>query len=151
MKEESNLKIETNDKAEPDSKRGNKFFTKDKICFFVIGLLLGAVIASGAFLIYNNINQSNQSATMPGNGTPPNMSNGGTPPELPNGETPPELPDGEMPGTPPEASGEDDQSNSNNSNNSSNSNSSSNSSSSNSSKSRPQRPSEKLSNTNETN
>ena len=99
MKEESNLKIETNDKAEPDSKRGNKFFTKDKICFFLIGLLLGAVIASGAFLIYSNIANNNQSSQMPGTSTPPNMSDGGTPPSMPDGSTPPEMPDGE---TPPE-------------------------------------------------
>lgn len=80
-------------------KREDKFFTKDKICFFLIGLLLGAVIASGAFLIYSNIANNNQSSQMPGASTPPNMSDGGTPPSMPDGSTPPEMPDGE---TPPE-------------------------------------------------
>lgn len=122
----------TNIEIESTTKRKTNFFTKDKICFFVIGLLLGAVIASAAFLIYANVNGNNNSAVGPGNGTPPNMMNGGTPPEMPDGEmpdggTPPELPDGETPNN---------QSNSDN-----NSSDSSSNNSNSSSKTRPERPS----------
>lgn len=64
---------------------------KDKILLFVIGVLVGAVISTGAFFVYskatNNANCNNQSMQMPG-GTPPSMSNGqngenGQPPEKP--------------------------------------------------------------------
>ena len=72
--------------------------TKGKIMLFVIGVLLGAVIASAAFLISVNTlginNGGGSSAQMPGGG--------GTPPEMPSGDksqsgqsqqgTPPEMP-----------------------------------------------------------
>lgn len=137
MKDNNNIEIETT------TKRKDKFFTKDKICFFVIGVLLGAIIASSAFLIYSNINGNSNSAMGPGNGTPPNMSDGGTPPELPNGEmpdggTPPELPDGETP-----SENNTDQENSNES--------SENSSTSKSDNARSKKPSGKPSKTNSTN
>lgn len=74
---------------------------KDKIMIFVIGLLVGAVLASGAFFIYTKTNSTNcdtQTTQMNG-GTLPEMPNGenGQPPEMPNGENgqPPEKPDGE--------------------------------------------------------
>ena len=55
---------------------------------FIIGLLLGAVIATGAFYVYTkaNTNCSNQNTQM-------NM-NGGQPPEMPSGQNgqPPEKP-----------------------------------------------------------
>ena len=63
---------------------------KDKIYVFVIGLLLGAVIATGAFYVYtttsNKCNCNNQNTNM----------NGGTPPEMPSGQNnqngqPPEM------------------------------------------------------------
>ncbi len=61
---------------------------KDKIILFVIGVLFGAVIATGAFYVYSkattcNTNSNNQ-MQMPG----------GNPPEKPSGENgqPPELP-----------------------------------------------------------
>ncbi len=66
---------------------------KDKIITFVIGLLVGAVISTGAFYIYTTTSKcdcSNQNALM----------NGGEPPEKPNGENgqPPEKPsDGSLP------------------------------------------------------
>ena len=73
---------------------------KDKIMLFIIGLLTGAVLATGAFYAYSKINSSNNNQT---------SMNGGTPPSMPNGQTP-ELPSGEN-GQPPEMS------NSNNSQN----------------------------------
>ena len=79
---------------------------KDKILTLIIGILIGAIIASAGFVIYIKTNNTNKG---PGSGTPPQMNqsqdgnqNGGTPPTLPNGEmpnnndgTPPELPNGE--------------------------------------------------------
>jgi len=67
---------------------------KDKILLFVIGVLVGAVISTGAFFVYTkatttcNTNSNNQIG-MPG-GNPPSMQNGqsgqnGQPPEMPNG------------------------------------------------------------------
>ena len=53
--------------------------TKGKIVLFVIGVLLGAVIASAAFLICVNtlgVNNSESSMQMPGGGTPPEMPGG---------------------------------------------------------------------------
>ena len=65
---------------------------KDKIMVFIIGLLLGAILATGAFYLFvNNSNDCNQSSQM----------TGGQPPEMPDGQTPPEKPDGEN-GQPPE-------------------------------------------------
>ena len=63
---------------------------KDKIMIFIIGVLVGAVIATGAFFVYTkattcNINNNNQ-MQMPG-GNPPSMPDGqnGQPPEKPEG------------------------------------------------------------------
>lgn len=64
---------------------------KDKIFMLIIGLLLGAVIATGAFYVYttsNKCNCNNQNTGMNG-GTPPSMPSGqnnenGQPPEMPN-------------------------------------------------------------------
>lgn len=78
---------------------------KEKILIFIIGLLVGAVLATGALYIYNNksgsCNCSNQNSQMNG-GQPQGMPNG-EPPEKPDGENgePPEKPDGEN-GNPPE-------------------------------------------------
>lgn len=138
-----------------------KFITKDKVCIFIIGILLGAVVASGAFLIYSNVTKDSQSSQMQGGGTPPNMSEGGTPPsmpdgstppEMPDGETPPELPDGEAPSESPNNGSSSSGSNSDNSNsdnsNSDNSNSSdSGTSSSDKPKTRPAKPGSKSNNT----
>ena len=60
---------------------------KDKIIMLVIGALLGAVIATGAFYAYTSANtkcNTNNTTQM----------NGGTPPEMPNGQNgqPPEKP-----------------------------------------------------------
>ena len=67
---------------------------KDKILLFVIGVLVGAVISTGAFFAYTkatttcNTNSNNQMQMPEGN--PPSMQNGqsgqnGQPPEMPNG------------------------------------------------------------------
>ena len=68
----------------------------NKILLFIIGVLVGAVISTGAFYVYtttNSNNCSNESQEV----------NGGERPEMPNGEMgePPEKPDGEQ-GEPPE-------------------------------------------------
>lgn len=67
---------------------------KNKILPFIIGLLIGAIIASAGFAIYLKTNRKNRPNFR---GTPPQMNqsqdsnnNGGTPPELPNGEMPSE-------------------------------------------------------------
>ncbi len=70
---------------------------KDKIIMFIIGLLVGAVISTGAFYVYTTTakkcDSNNQNTQM----------NGGQPPEMPNGQNgqPPEKPSGEN-GQPPE-------------------------------------------------
>lgn len=65
---------------------------------FVIGVLVGAVIATGAFYIYSKTNNSssNDNWTMqtPG-GNMPSMPNG----QMPSGQ-PPEKPNGDMPTMP---------------------------------------------------
>lgn len=62
---------------------------KDKILLFAIGVLVGAVIATGAFFVYSKatVCKGNNSMQMPGNS--PSMQNGGNnqngqPPALPN-------------------------------------------------------------------
>ncbi|MBR3661302.1 MAG: hypothetical protein IKN63_05345 [Bacilli bacterium] len=64
---------------------------KDKIILFVIGVLLGAVIATGAFYIYTT---TAKSCDYSSNNT---QMNGGQPPEMPSGQNsengqPPEKP-----------------------------------------------------------
>lgn len=62
-----------------ENERVRKDETKGKIILFVIGVLLGAVIASAAFLICVNtlgVNNSGSSMQMPGGGTPPEMPSG---------------------------------------------------------------------------
>ena len=66
--------------------------TKEKIILFVIGVLTGAVISTGAFFAYIKLagigtTSGNHSMQMPGGGTPPEMPSGdqsGTPPEMPS-------------------------------------------------------------------
>ena len=60
---------------------------KDKILIFVIGLLVGVAIATGAFYIYTQINSNN-------NTTQNNEQINSEKPEM-NGEEPPEKPTGE--------------------------------------------------------
>jgi len=67
---------------------------KEKIMIFIIGLLVGAIVATGGAYLYINSNSANtngQNMGMPG-GTPPGMNDGSTPPEMPDGSTPPEMP-----------------------------------------------------------
>ena len=82
---------------------------KDKIMIFIIGVLVGAVISTGAFYIYttaSNSKSSNQEIQMNG-GQPPEKP-AGEPPEKPDGENgqPPEKPDGDN-GEPPEKPSDD--------------------------------------------
>ena len=60
---------------------------KEKILIFVIGILLGAVIATGTFYVYNKTIVNNNCNT--NNVQPPEMPNGqvGEPPEMPNNNT----------------------------------------------------------------
>ena len=84
---------------------------KEKIYLVIIGVLVGAVLSTGAFYIYtitsNKCECNTQNTQM----------NGGQPPEMPSGENnhngePPEKPDGES-GTPPAKPEDNQQSNSN--------------------------------------
>ena len=67
---------------------------KDRILLFIIGLLLGAVIATGTFFVYTKAtttcnNSNNTQAQMPG-GAPTSMGSSensqGQPPEKPSNE-----------------------------------------------------------------
>ena len=67
---------------------------KEKAMLFIIGILLGAVVATGAFYIYSKVAKSCNC-----NGSNMQMS-GGQPPEMPNSQNgengqPPEKPDGQ--------------------------------------------------------
>ena len=69
---------------------------KDKVMIFIIGLLVGAVIASGAFLIYTKANNSNSSNQNTSENVPSGMQgNMGTPPEKPDGSGEPPAKPGE--------------------------------------------------------
>ncbi len=77
---------------------------KEKILPFIIGLLVGAIIATGGFLIYQKNNKHQGPGRM--NGERPQMmqrqdrnsTDTNTPPTLPNGEQPNgEAPSGEVP------------------------------------------------------
>ena len=87
---------------------------KDNIILFIIGVLVGAVISTGAFYIYTTTNSNNCQCgnTQMNNGQPPEMQNGQN-----NGNgQPPEKPDGEA-GEPPEKPGNDNTPNNNSNNN----------------------------------
>ena len=63
---------------------------KSEVLLFIIGVLVGAVISTGAFLVYTKTNSTsnNQNMQMPG-GNPPSMPSGqnnqnGQPPEMPS-------------------------------------------------------------------
>ena len=61
---------------------------KEKILLFIIGVLVGAVISTGAFFIYSKVSScnNNKQIGMPG-GTPPSMPNNQNgAPERPNSE-----------------------------------------------------------------
>ena len=61
---------------------------KEKILIFIIGFLVGAVIATGAFYIYTKSNSNSTNNTQMQGGQPPEMPSG----EMPSGE-PPVKPD----------------------------------------------------------
>lgn len=58
---------------------------KEKIIIFIVGLLLGAIIATGSIYFYTKANSSNNNGQRINMnvGTPPNMSKGERP-EMPN-------------------------------------------------------------------
>ena len=84
---------------------------KDKIMFLIIGILIGAIIATSVFLIYNKtISNNNENSPemmqMNSNGQMGNSPSGNmqTPPEKPNGDNgqePPAKPDGDTGSQPP--------------------------------------------------
>ena len=62
-----------------ENEENRKDETRGKIILFAIGVLIGAVIASAAFLICVNtlgVNNNESSMQMPGGGTPPEMPGG---------------------------------------------------------------------------
>ena len=71
---------------------------KNKILIFVIGLLVGAVIATGVFYIYTIKNNNCANNTQMPAGERPEMPSGQIP-QMPNGERP-EMPNGEPPEKP---------------------------------------------------
>lgn len=77
---------------------------KDKILTLIIGILIGAILASAGFLVYSNVKGDSQegSGQMQNGqmGEPPSMDGnsvgggkGGTPPSMDGNSTPPEKPD----------------------------------------------------------
>ena len=56
--------------------------TKMRIFSFIIGLLVGAIISTSAFIISVNVLGANNSS----NGQSSQMQGGGTPPEMPSGD-----------------------------------------------------------------
>ena len=73
--------------------------TKMRIFSFIIGVLVGAIISTSAFIISVNVLGANKSS----NGQSSQMQGGGTPPEMPSGEN----------GQPPAKPGESNNQNSN--------------------------------------
>ena len=68
---------------------------KEKILLFVVGVLVGAVVSTGAFYVYNNSKVgkcNNQTMRMPG-GAQPSMP-GGNQQGGNNNQQPPEIPNG---------------------------------------------------------
>ena len=74
---------------------------KDKIMFLIIGMLIGAIIVTSGFLIYNksisnnNLNQARMMKQEGQMGEPPEKPNGD------NGQEPPAKPDGDTGSQPP--------------------------------------------------
>lgn len=64
---------------------------KERMYLFIIGLLLGAIIATGAFYVYNKSQSCNCTQNTQSNGQPPSMpsennqqNSNGQPPEMPS-------------------------------------------------------------------
>lgn len=72
---------------------------KEKVLPFIIGVLVGAIIASAGFMIYINTHKIGRkhdfNRPLQMNQSQDSSSSNGTPPELPNGEKPSENPNGE--------------------------------------------------------
>ena len=79
---------------------------KDKIILFVIGILIGAVISTGAIYIYSITTKSNECSSQ-------NSMNGGNPPQMNNSNgQPPEMNNNSNNNQPPEKPGDNDTQNS---------------------------------------
>ena len=73
---------------------------KDKVLIFIIGFLVGAIVATCGFLIYEKTKSSNKNSNnnFPGGNMPQmmerdgNMENMPTPPQMPDDEEPPQMP-----------------------------------------------------------
>ena len=66
---------------------------KDKLIFFIIGILSGAIISTGSIYFYTLAVNNNTASSTPGQfqqtpGTPLNGENGGTPPSMPSNTNP---------------------------------------------------------------
>ena len=94
---------------------------KEKIFMFIIGLLVGAILATGGFYIYQKNNKTSESTNTTSQNQTQNFEErgqrgGGKMPGNFDGEEPPEMPDGEMPemqeGEEPPAKPDDEESNS---------------------------------------
>ena len=65
---------------------------KDKILILIIGILIGAILTTGGFIIYTKVNNNKIKSNM---NYGPRMMQNGERPEMPgNGEKPPEMPEG---------------------------------------------------------
>ena len=62
---------------------------KREIILFIIGVLVGAVISTGAFYVYTTTLTNNGDSMQSQNGNPGQM------PQMPNGQQPSEMPDGQ--------------------------------------------------------
>ena len=79
--------------------------TKMRILSFIIGVLVGAIISTSAFIISVNVLGANDSS----NGQSSQMQGGGTPPEMPSGDN-----SNSQGGQPPAMPGENSDSQNNN-------------------------------------
>ena len=66
---------------------------KNKILTFVIGVLIGAIIATAGFLIYEKTNTNNEMPNREMTEERMNRRNGEIPPDRENGEEPPARPE----------------------------------------------------------
>lgn len=89
---------------------------KKSIVTFIIGLLVGAIIATGSFYAYTELSSKDNSPASSMQGQPPEMPSGDNssqPPEKPEGDNssqPPEKPEGDSSNQPSEKPSDNDQS-----------------------------------------
>ena len=126
---ENEVEIIKKDDERVESTGRQRDGANQKIILFIIGVLVGAVISTGAFLVYIKVAGVGGSSNSSMQGGP-----GGTPPEMPSGSSnsngqPPEMPSGSsnsgQSGQPPAMPGSNSGSSSNGSSSGSSNNSSS--------------------------